>query len=173
MQYHCNTYWVVFPVMHSLLSSVSWRDQSLHFVTFSFISLFHSLGLFLSFTSLIPIAFLLLHICTILLLQGSFCGWNLNYHHHCHHLHRHIIIIIIIITTTTTTTTMKSVKISKFLQITGIINRAIKPSHVHIRLKTYNTLALPTLLYRCETWAIREKDKSRTMSVKMKLWKEW
>jgi len=45
-----------------------------------------------------------------------------------------------------------TVKISKFLWITGIINRALKPSQVqkHIRLKTYNTLAYPTLLYRCE-----------------------
>jgi hypothetical protein len=32
----------------------------------------------------------------------------------------------------------------------------------------YNILALPTLLYRCETWAIGEHDKSRMTSVEMK-----
>ena len=35
----------------------------------------------------------------------------------------------------------------------------------------YNTLALPTLLHRCKTWAIREQDKSG-MSAEMKLWGE-
>jgi len=29
-------------------------------------------------------------------------------------------------------------------------------------------LALPALLYGCETWAIREQDKSRMSSVEMK-----
>jgi hypothetical protein len=29
-------------------------------------------------------------------------------------------------------------------------------------------LALPTLLYRCKTWAVREQNKSRIMSVEMK-----
>jgi hypothetical protein len=64
---------------------------------------------------------------------------------------------------------------SKFLQTTGIINRALKSSQVqkHIRLKIHNTLALPTLLYRRKTSAIREKDKSRTTSVEMKLRGEW
>jgi len=32
----------------------------------------------------------------------------------------------------------------------------------------YNTLALPTLLYGCETWEIREQDKSMIASVEMK-----
>jgi len=34
-------------------------------------------------------------------------------------------------------------------------------------MKIYNALALPTLMYRCETWAIREQDKSRITSVEM------
>jgi hypothetical protein len=38
----------------------------------------------------------------------------------------------------------------------------------HTRLKIYNTLALPALLYGCETWAISEQDKSRITSAKMK-----
>jgi len=29
-------------------------------------------------------------------------------------------------------------------------------------------LALPTLLYKCETWAIKEQDKSRLTSAEMK-----
>jgi hypothetical protein len=46
-----------------------------------------------------------------------------------------------------------TVKISEFLQITGIINRNFKPSPVpkHTRLKTNDTLALPNLSYGCET----------------------
>jgi len=56
-------------------------------------------------------------------------------------------------------------KISKFLQITGIINRILKSSQIrkYTRLKIYNNLALSTVLYGCETWqlAIREQDKSR------------
>jgi hypothetical protein len=60
-------------------------------------------------------------------------------------------------------------KISKFLQITGIINRTLKPSQVrkHTRLKIYNTLALPKLIYGFETWAITEQDKYRIMSEKI------
>jgi len=52
----------------------------------------------------------------------------------------------------------------------GIFNRTLKPSQVqkHTRLKIYNTLALHTLLYGCETLAIREHDKSRKTSVGIK-----
>ena len=51
----------------------------------------------------------------------------------------------------------------------GIITITLKPSQVqrHTRLQIYNTLALPTILYRCETWAIREEDKPR-MSAEIK-----
>jgi hypothetical protein len=61
-------------------------------------------------------------------------------------------------------------KLSKFLQITGIINQVLKRSKVQkqTRLKIYNTLALPTLLYGGETWTLREQDKSRTTAVEMK-----
>jgi len=40
----------------------------------------------------------------------------------------------------------------------GIITRTLRPSQAqkHTRLKMYNTLTLPTLLYRCETCAIRD-----------------
>jgi hypothetical protein len=55
------------------------------------------------------------------------------------------------------------VKISKFLQIKGNINRTLKPSRApkHTRMKIYSTLLLPTLLYGCESWAIIEQDKYR------------
>jgi hypothetical protein len=45
----------------------------------------------------------------------------------------------------------------------GIIDRILKPSYVH----KCTRLALPTSLYRCETWAIREQDKYRVISVEM------
>ena len=40
----------------------------------------------------------------------------------------------------------------------GIITKNLRSSQAqkHTRLNMYNTLALPTLLYRCETWAIRD-----------------
>jgi hypothetical protein len=52
----------------------------------------------------------------------------------------------------------------------GIFNRTLKPSHAqkHTRLKIHNILALPTLLYGCETWAIREHNKSRKTSAEIK-----
>lgn len=61
-------------------------------------------------------------------------------------------------------------KTMKFLKITGIINKVLKPSQVQkqTRLKIYNTLAIPTLLYGCETWAIKKKDESRITAAEMK-----
>jgi hypothetical protein len=51
-----------------------------------------------------------------------------------------------------------------------MINRTLKPSQVqkHTRLKISNISALPTLLYGCDTWAIRKHDKSRITSVEIK-----
>jgi hypothetical protein len=63
-----------------------------------------------------------------------------------------------------------AVKITKFLQVSGIINRTLKVSQVqkHTRLKIYKTLALPALSYGCETRIIREQDKPRITSEEMK-----
>jgi len=60
-------------------------------------------------------------------------------------------------------------KISKFLHITGIIDRILKSSQVqkYTRLKICKILVLPTLLYGRETWAMKEQDKSGT-SAEMK-----
>jgi hypothetical protein len=40
----------------------------------------------------------------------------------------------------------------------GTITRTLRPSQAqeHTRLKMYNMLTLPTLLYRCETYAIAD-----------------
>jgi hypothetical protein len=61
-------------------------------------------------------------------------------------------------------------KLSKFLQITGIINEVLKPYKVQkqTRLNIYNTLAVPTLLYGSETWTLREQDKSRITAAEIK-----
>jgi hypothetical protein len=47
-------------------------------------------------------------------------------------------------------------KISKLLQVMGIINITLKPSQAknHVTLVICNTLALLTLLYRCKILAI-------------------
>jgi hypothetical protein len=65
-------------------------------------------------------------------------------------------------------------KISKFLHITGIIKRILKPSQVqkHTTLTIYNTLAFPTLLYGSETWTIGEPDKCRMISAEIKFCEE-
>ena len=62
-----------------------------------------------------------------------------------------------------------TVKTATFLQITGVISRTLKFSQVqkHTRMNIYNALALPTVQYGCETWTIREQDKSR-MSAEIK-----
>jgi len=62
-----------------------------------------------------------------------------------------------------------TVTISRFIQITGIINRTLKTSQVqkHTRLKMYNILGLPASLYGYRTWAIREQYKSSVTSVQI------
>jgi len=62
-----------------------------------------------------------------------------------------------------------TVKISRFTQITGIINITLKSSQVqkHTRLKIYNIFGLLASLYGYETSAIRELYKSRITSVQI------
>jgi len=36
------------------------------------------------------------------------------------------------------------------------------------KVEIYNTLALPTLLYGCETWLVGEQDKTRITPIEMK-----
>jgi hypothetical protein len=61
-------------------------------------------------------------------------------------------------------------KLSKFLQITGIMSQALKPYNVQkqIRSQICNTLAIPTLLDGSGNWTLKEKDKSRISAAEMK-----
>jgi hypothetical protein len=63
-----------------------------------------------------------------------------------------------------------TVKVSIFLQITGIMNITSESSQVQkqTKLTIYNTSALPTVLYGCETQAVRELDKTRIKSEETK-----
>jgi hypothetical protein len=60
-------------------------------------------------------------------------------------------------------------KLTKSLQITGIIIKAVKPSKVQkqTRLGIHNTSAVRTLLYDSETWTLKEQDKSRITAAEM------
>ena len=52
-------------------------------------------------------------------------------------------------------------KLSKFSQILEILNNNFKQNLVHkfSRIKEYNALNLPILLYGSEIWTLRKKDK--------------
>jgi len=39
---------------------------------------------------------------------------------------------------------------------------------VNAKVKMYNTLSLPTLLYVCKTWSVGEQDKTRITPIEMK-----
>jgi hypothetical protein len=60
--------------------------------------------------------------------------------------------------------------ISKFLQVTGTINNVLKPNQVQksSRMKIYNTLAIPTLIYGSEIWTLTQQNKSRLKASEMK-----
>ena len=49
-------------------------------------------------------------------------------------------------------------KLRNYLKITGILNKVFRPqkSLKKTRIKLYNTLALPVLLYCSETWTIKQ-----------------
>jgi hypothetical protein len=51
-------------------------------------------------------------------------------------------------------------KLNNYLKITGIINNVFrrKKTLQETRLKLYNTLALPTLLYGNENWTIEMQE---------------
>jgi hypothetical protein len=51
--------------------------------------------------------------------------------------------------------------LTKFAQILEILNSIFKPTldQKFSRIKVYNALALPILLYAREIWALRKKDK--------------
>jgi DNA-binding sugar fermentation-stimulating protein len=57
------------------------------------------------------------------------------------------------------------------LKITGILNNVCRPQEIlkETRIKLYNTLALPVLLYGNETWTIKARDARRITTTEMKL----
>jgi hypothetical protein len=50
-----------------------------------------------------------------------------------------------------------------YLKITGILNNVFRPQKTlkKTRIKLYNTLALPVLLYGRETWTVKARDAKR------------
>jgi hypothetical protein len=48
-------------------------------------------------------------------------------------------------------------KLNNYLKITGILNNVFRPQKTlkKTRIRLYNTLALPVLLYGSETWTIK------------------
>jgi hypothetical protein len=56
------------------------------------------------------------------------------------------------------------------LKITGILNNVFRLQKTlkKTRIKLYNTLALPVLLYGSETWTIRAREARRISAAEMK-----
>jgi uncharacterized C2H2 Zn-finger protein len=62
-------------------------------------------------------------------------------------------------------------KLHNYLKITGILNNVFRPPKnpfTKTRIKLYNTLALPVLLYGSETWTIKARDTRRITAAEMK-----
>ena len=57
-----------------------------------------------------------------------------------------------------------------YLKITGILNNIFRPQKTlkKTRIKLYNTLPLPVLLYGSETWTIKARDARRITAADMK-----
>ena len=60
-------------------------------------------------------------------------------------------------------------KLNNFLKITSILNNVFRPQKPlkKTRIKLYNTLALPVLLYGNETWTIKASDARRITAAEM------
>jgi len=62
-------------------------------------------------------------------------------------------------------------KLHNYLKITGTLNNVFRPQKKTLkktRIKLYNTLALPVLLYGSETWTIRARNVRRITAAEMK-----
>jgi len=61
-------------------------------------------------------------------------------------------------------------KLNNFLNIIGILNNMFRPQKTlrKTRIKLYNTLALPVLLYGSETWTIKASNARRITAAEMK-----
>ena len=61
-------------------------------------------------------------------------------------------------------------KLNNFLKITGILNNVFRLQKTlkKKRIKLYNTLTLPVLLFGSETWTIKAKDARRIRAAETK-----
>ena len=60
-------------------------------------------------------------------------------------------------------------RLHNYMKITGILNNVFRPQKpLKKRIKLYNTLALPVLLYGRETWTIKARDARRITAAEMK-----
>lgn len=61
-------------------------------------------------------------------------------------------------------------KISKFLQVLGMLNNILKPKLVQKQswLKVFNILAIPSLLCDFEIWTLKQRDIRRLKAADMK-----
>jgi hypothetical protein len=61
-------------------------------------------------------------------------------------------------------------KLNNYLKMTGIINNVFRPQKTlkKTRVKLYNTLPLPALLYGSENWTIKTRDARRITEAEMK-----
>jgi hypothetical protein len=61
-------------------------------------------------------------------------------------------------------------KLNNYMKITVIINNVIRPKKTlkKTRIKLYNTLALPTLLYGSENWTIKVRGATRITAAEIK-----
>jgi hypothetical protein len=61
-------------------------------------------------------------------------------------------------------------KLHNYLKIPGILNNVFRPqkSLKKTKIKLYNTLSLPVLLYGSETWTIKARDARRVKAAEMK-----
>jgi hypothetical protein len=61
-------------------------------------------------------------------------------------------------------------KLHNYLKITGILNCVFRPQITlkKTRIKLYNTLALPVLLYGSETWTVKAKADRRITAAEIK-----
>jgi hypothetical protein len=61
-------------------------------------------------------------------------------------------------------------KLHNYLKITGVLNNVFKPQKPlkKTRIKLYDTLVLPVLLYGSETWTIKARDARRITTAEMK-----
>jgi hypothetical protein len=64
-------------------------------------------------------------------------------------------------------------KLAKFARILGILNYAFEPTLIRefSRIKVYNALTVPVLLYRSKIWTIRKEDKKKLRSVEIKFFR--